>query len=65
MRPGTSSPPTTRSTPGSTGLKLIADEIGRGVKITDQPLHADIAEAAFKMWGWKPNGDKKNHGHKK
>jgi AMP-polyphosphate phosphotransferase len=40
------------------GLKIVADELGRGVKITRQELDPEIASAAFKLWGWKPNDEK-------
>ncbi|HZQ00652.1 MAG TPA: polyphosphate kinase [Reyranella sp.] len=40
------------------GLKVVADILGRGVKLTDNDLDPQIAEAAYKLWGWKP-GDKK------
>ncbi len=41
------------------GLKIVADEVGRGVEITTQELDPQIAEAAFRLWGWKPD-DKKS-----
>ncbi len=40
------------------GLQVVADTIGRGVKIEPSKLDPEIAEAAYKLWGWKP-GDKK------
>jgi hypothetical protein len=40
------------------GLKIIVDELSRGVKITEQELDPAVADAAFKLWGWRP-GDKK------
>jgi AMP-polyphosphate phosphotransferase len=46
------------------GLRIIADELGRGVKITEHKLDPRVAEAAFKMWGWKA-GDGKNGDDKK
>ncbi len=39
-------------------LQLVADTIGRGVKIIDNELDPRIADAAFKLWGWKPDGKK-------
>jgi len=41
------------------GLRILVEEIGRGVKITDQELDPKVAEAAFKMWGRKPDSTKK------
>ena len=35
------------------GLEILIQEIGRGAKISEQELDPAIAEAAFKMWGWK------------
>ena len=35
------------------GLKIMVEEIGRGVKIIEPELDPEIAEAALKMWGWK------------
>ncbi|MFI4999070.1 MAG: polyphosphate kinase 2 family protein [Reyranellales bacterium] len=46
------------------GLKIIADVVGEGIKVEPQELDPQIADAAFKMWGWKVNG-KKNGGDKK
>lgn len=46
------------------GLKIIADQVGKGVDYTDQVLDPRIAEAAFKLWGWQP-GEKKNNNSKK
>jgi len=50
-----------------TGLRILAEEIGKGVELVEQPLDPAIAEAAFKLWGWKPDkekGDKDKHGKK-
>jgi polyphosphate kinase 2 (PPK2 family) len=49
------------------GLEIVADEVGKGVERTEQALDPKIAEAAFKLWGWKPGNDKndKKGGHKK
>jgi AMP-polyphosphate phosphotransferase len=41
------------------GLDVIVDSIGQGVKITESTLDPRIAEAAFKLWGWRPPGKKK------
>jgi AMP-polyphosphate phosphotransferase len=41
------------------GLGIIADELGRGVEITEHKLDPEIAAAAYKMWGWKPDKGKK------
>jgi polyphosphate kinase 2 (PPK2 family) len=40
------------------GLKIIVGELARGVKLTEQELDPAVADAAFKLWGWRP-GDKK------
>ena len=40
------------------GLKVVVDELSRGVEITEQELDPAVADAAFKLWGWRP-GDKK------
>lgn len=42
------------------GLRTLVDEIGKGVDHADQPLDPKVFEAAFKLWGWKPD-DKKNN----
>jgi len=47
------------------GLRTIVDELGQGVTITEQELDPQIAEAAFKMWGWKSNEKTKNDGNKR
>jgi polyphosphate kinase 2 (PPK2 family) len=44
------------------GLKIIARELGRGVKLTEQDLAPEIAEMARKMWNWTPR--RKNGAHK-
>ena len=36
-----------------TGLKVVAEAIGSGVKITEQELDPRIADAAYKLWGWR------------
>jgi hypothetical protein len=46
------------------GLGVIADQLGRGLKLEDRQLDPAIAEAAYKLWGWKPGhkkNDKKHH----
>jgi polyphosphate kinase 2 (PPK2 family) len=40
------------------GLKIIADELGRGVELTKQELDPEVARAAYKLWGWKPKDQK-------
>jgi polyphosphate kinase 2 (PPK2 family) len=45
------------------GLEIIAKQVGKGVDHTDQALDPKIAEAAFKLWGWKPGEKKKNNKH--
>jgi len=40
------------------GLRIIADTLGRGVKLVQQELDPAVAEAAFKMWGWKADEKK-------
>lgn len=42
------------------GLRIIADQVGKGVEHVDQALDPQIADAAFKLWGWKPGHGKKN-----
>jgi AMP-polyphosphate phosphotransferase len=41
------------------GLKIVADQIGKGTELAPQELDPEIAAAADKLWGWKP-GKKKN-----
>lgn len=40
------------------GLQIIADELGRGVKLTEQELDPQVAKEAHEMWGWKPKDTK-------
>jgi polyphosphate kinase 2 (PPK2 family) len=49
------------------GLRIVADEAGKGVKHSEQKLDPRIAEAAHKLWGWKLDDGKqgKKNGHKK
>src|SRR5205823_12522298 len=37
------------------GLEIIVDELGRGVKMTEQELDPEVARAAYQLWGWKPD----------
>lgn len=38
------------------GLEIIAEEAGKGApQVTEQKLDPGIAEAAFRLWGWKPD----------
>jgi polyphosphate kinase 2 (PPK2 family) len=39
------------------GLEILVEEVGRNVKITEPQLDPAIAEAAFKLWGWKDKDD--------
>ncbi len=41
-------------------LSIVADAIGRGVKITENQLDPRIAEAANKLWGWTLDDGKKD-----
>jgi polyphosphate kinase 2 (PPK2 family) len=36
------------------GLKILVDELSRGVKITKQELDPAVTAAALKLWGWTP-----------
>lgn len=47
------------------GLSIIANTIGLGIKSTERELDPRIVEEAFKVWGWKPGNNKKNNGKKK
>ncbi len=40
------------------GLKIMVEELGRGIKIAPQELDPELASAALKLWGWKPKDDK-------
>jgi polyphosphate kinase 2 (PPK2 family) len=44
------------------GLRIIDEQVGKGMKIPDQPLDPKIVEAASKLWGWTPG--KKNNNKK-
>jgi len=41
------------------GLNIVAEELGRGVKVAEHELDPEIASAAFRLWGWKPDRDKR------
>jgi len=42
-------------------LRILVEELGRGVKIVEQELEPAVAEAARKLWGWKSDdNDKKS-----
>jgi AMP-polyphosphate phosphotransferase len=47
------------------GLRTIADALGSGIKIHEQELDPRIAEAAYKLWGWKLDEGKKRNGDTK
>ncbi len=36
------------------GLKVVADVLGKGVKIGGHALDPQIAKAAYDLWGWQP-----------
>jgi polyphosphate kinase 2 (PPK2 family) len=40
------------------GLGIVVEELGRGVKITEQTLDPKVIEAASELWGWKADGRK-------
>jgi polyphosphate kinase 2 (PPK2 family) len=40
------------------GLKILVDGLSKSVKITEQVLDPAVADAAFKLWGWKPDAKK-------
>jgi hypothetical protein len=48
-------PQTTSCTP-VTRLKILADQIGKGVEITPPPVDLRIAEGGFRYGDWKPDG---------
>jgi hypothetical protein len=45
------------------GLRIVADMIGKGLEIPEQSLDPGIAQAAFKLWGWKPD-ERESHTYK-
>ena len=42
-------------------LEIIARQIGKGVKLPEPELDPKIAQAAFKMWGWRADSDERKH----
>jgi polyphosphate kinase 2 (PPK2 family) len=36
------------------GLRVIAETLGRGVKLADQQLTPEVVDMARKLWGWTP-----------
>jgi polyphosphate kinase 2 (PPK2 family) len=45
------------------GLEIIEKIVGKGIDNLEQPLDPKIAEAAHKLWGWKPGEKKNNNKH--
>jgi len=45
------------------GLKIVDDIVGKGIDKLEQPLDPKIADAANKLWGWKPGEKKKKNKH--
>jgi polyphosphate kinase 2 (PPK2 family) len=44
-------------------LEIVAQQVGQGIELEEPTLDSAIAEAAFKLWGWRPRDeDKKQHG---
>ena len=35
------------------GLEIMIEELGRGIELTEHELDPQIADAAYKAWGWK------------
>ncbi|WP_020694971.1 polyphosphate kinase 2 family protein [Reyranella massiliensis] len=35
------------------GLGIVAEELGRGIELTEHELDPKIADAAYKAWGWE------------
>ena len=54
-RRGTSSRPTTSAGPAQRPRDRRSRKSARASKLTEQKLDPAIAEAAFKLWGWKPD----------
>ena len=48
-----------------TGLSIIAEELGRGVELTEHELDPKLADAAYKAWGWKLRKADEDKGDKK
>ncbi len=46
------------------GLDILANELGRGVKLTEHELDPAIAEAAYRAWGWRLGDEKKKDSKK-
>lgn len=46
-------------------LEIVASQVGKGVETTGQPLDPKIAQAAFELWGWKPESAKSGKNGKK
>lgn len=38
-----------------TALRILVEELGRGVELTEHELTPEIADLALKLWGWKPD----------
>ena len=47
------------------GLRIVAEQIGKGIDLDPPPLDPRIVEAAFELWGWQPGNEGKKHGAKK
>jgi AMP-polyphosphate phosphotransferase len=47
------------------GLQIVADEVGKGMEIPEQTLDPRIVDAAFRLWGWKPDNDEHHKDKKK
>jgi polyphosphate kinase 2 (PPK2 family) len=47
------------------GLRIVAEEVGKGQGVPTQSLDPKIAAAAFRLWGWKPGNDKSHRDKKK
>lgn len=47
------------------GLNIIAEELSRGVELTEHALDPQVAEAAYKAWGWKLGKDDEDEAKKK
>ena len=47
------------------GLRIVAEEVGKGQEVPRQSLDPGIADAAFSLWGWKPGNDRSHKDKKK
>lgn len=47
------------------GLRIVAEQLGRGVDAEPPPLDPRIVEAAHKLWGWRPGDGAKKRGDRK